>query len=985
MSWLAWIAIALGVFALRRTGELRGRMRRLEHEIEALRSAAGAPTSRSATRDAPRSRAATPQDVTWPQEPIDVPRETGGADAPSAEAAAPRPPASAPAPPRPPAAPRRPAPPPSGPRRPRFDVDWERWLGVRGAAVLGGIVLALAGLYFFQYSIEHDLIPPWLRVTVGALVGLGCIVGAEWRARERYPEAANAIAGAGVVILYAAVWAARALYDLIGLEVAFASMVAVTAACTALSYRHASLVVATIGLVGGFATPLMLSTGDVRPFGLFAYLLMLDSFLLFVSYKRGWPVLALLSLIGTLGYQAGWIVTGMGPGELLLALSILGVFGLLFGLATRNASEGARGPWLVAQGGGLLFPFAFAVYFAANADFGEHFYPLAILLGLLGASAGWLAAQQQRAWLGLGAASGSVAVFGVWAIAGDLDGRLAWEAAGCAVALAAIFHALVEWKPHSAARNGPGLAAHVAAVGFAVALIVSAVWHGGSLWPWLCGWLLLAALLARHATFPRRAHLQWWGAGCVAIGWWLFYAFHGSDSSFPAFPGYAAALGLAAVALQGVALARSEGAARGVGEQVAAAFPLLISFTFARGVALDAPTASFLGVSLLFGALALLPAVRTGAGGWVFAAMSTTALVQTVWTDDARALAGSDGWIGYQLQLLSVLVFTGAPFVATARFARSRWAWIAVALCGPAWFPSLREIHLAQFGDAAIGLLPVGLGALTLAAAARVRAIWPAGDPARTANLAWMLAVAMGFGTVAIPLQLEKEWITIGWALEAAAVALLWRRLDHPGLKYFSLALVVGVTLRLVANEAVLGYYPRPSLRIVNWLLYTYGVSVAAALAAARVFGALELERARDFEARVYAAGQAVVAAVCGLAAIAIGFVWINLAIADWFATGPTLEITFQRLPARDLTTSLAWALYAVGLLAAGVKLNRVGPRWLSLALLLVTVGKVFLYDLGELEDLYRVASLLGLAISLIAVSLAYQRFVVRGPHSEES
>ena len=38
----------------------------------------------------------------------------------------------------------------------------------------------------------------------------------------------------------------------------------------------------------------------------------------------------------------------------------------------------------------------------------------------------------------------------------------------------------------------------------------------------------------------------------------------------------------------------------------------------------------------------------------------------------------------------------------------------------------------------------------------------------------------------------------------------------------------------------------------------------------------------------------------------------------------------------------------------------------------------MFLYDLGELEDLYRVASLLGLAITLILVSFAYQRFVVR-------
>jgi uncharacterized membrane protein len=81
-------------------------------------------------------------------------------------------------------------------------------------------------------------------------------------------------------------------------------------------------------------------------------------------------------------------------------------------------------------------------------------------------------------------------------------------------------------------------------------------------------------------------------------------------------------------------------------------------------------------------------------------------------------------------------------------------------------------------------------------------------------------------------------------------------------------------------------------------------------------------------------------------------------------------------LPARDLTMSLAWALYAVLLLAAGMWRKHPAMRKVSLALLLVTCGKVFLYDLSHLADLYRVVSLVGLAMSLILVSYTYQRFV---------
>ena len=96
------------------------------------------------------------------------------------------------------------------------------------------------------------------------------------------------------------------------------------------------------------------------------------------------------------------------------------------------------------------------------------------------------------------------------------------------------------------------------------------------------------------------------------------------------------------------------------------------------------------------------------------------------------------------------------------------------------------------------------------------------------------------------------------------------------------------------------------------------------------------------------------------------------------FATGDVLRLDFERLPARDLATSIAWALYALVLLALGVRRRSVGLRWVSLGVMMVTIAKVFLYDLGELQDLYRVASLLGLAVSLILVSLAYQRFVLR-------
>ena len=58
-------------------------------------------------------------------------------------------------------------------------IDWEEWIGVKGAAVLGGIVLALAAVMFLRYAIEHELIPPIVRVAIGFATGIAAIAISE--------------------------------------------------------------------------------------------------------------------------------------------------------------------------------------------------------------------------------------------------------------------------------------------------------------------------------------------------------------------------------------------------------------------------------------------------------------------------------------------------------------------------------------------------------------------------------------------------------------------------------------------------------------------------------------------------------------------------------------------------------------------------------------------------------------------------------------
>jgi hypothetical protein len=684
----------------------------------------------------------------------------------------------------------------------------------------------------------------------------------------------------------------------------------------------------------------------------------------------------------------------MGPDRYWLGLLILGTFSAFFVLAanwgSREAGEsGEHGSWRMTQIAGVLLPFAFGLYFSANADLGPHLYPLAILMAVLCAAAGWLGRAQQFEMLPVGVSAGAVGVVLVWMVSTGLTTALVWEGVAVCVGLAVLFHAFVEWHLRDPEGQNERIAsrpAFITAFGFLWLLAVRPVPESGlSVWPWMLGWFALGALLARQSKLPGKGSLQIAAAVGVALGFSLFLVF---DRRGPEFPPLELFLGLAILAcasFQVLSLRRSHELARRQADIAAATAPMMLLLAHVVvAIGQRMPAWLFFTATLVLALLVIQAATRLLSGKLYFGALALVSFSHFVWSTVAWSWSDTTtAATALGLQLVAVVLFTFWPFLAGTKFLSDRWTIYAAALAGPAWFFGMREVYERLFGDATIGILPVALGALSLAAVQRARKMAGASDTVMRA-LVWFAAVALSFVALAIPLQLDKEWITIGWALQGLAILALWKRLDHPGLKYFALALLATASVRLVLNGEVLVYHVRSGLPVINWLLYTYLVPAAALLGSAYLLRDLEIPRQRAWESALYGREKPVGAIGCGLAAILVVFVWINLTIFDFFSTGDQILVSFDRMAARDLTLSLAWAVYALILLGIGFKRDTGGLRWVSLAFLLLTIGKVFLHDLGELEDLYRVASLVGLALSLILVSLTYQRFVFRKGSSEE-
>jgi hypothetical protein len=323
-------------------------------------------------------------------------------------------------------------------------------------------------------------------------------------------------------------------------------------------------------------------------------------------------------------------------------------------------------------------------------------------------------------------------------------------------------------------------------------------------------------------------------------------------------------------------------------------------------------------------------------------------------------------------QLLAIsaalyLVFAAYPFIVGPRDRQNRDPYFAAVLASVMAFFGARAAFEAGGLGWMVGVIPVVEGAVLAMMLRNLLRLESAGQR-DLGRLALVAGASLAFVTVAIPLQLRHQWITIGWALEGVALAWLYRRIPHRGLLLGCVALLAAVFVRLALNPEIFQYEPRGSMRILNWYLYTYLVSAAALMAAGWM-----LSKTED---RIV--GQLRWSNLLPGAGVVLLFLLLNIEIADYYAVGPTIMFRFGVTVAQDLTYTIGWLVFGMVLLAAGITIGSRAARIAAVALIAVTTFKCFLYDLGSLEGLARVASLVGLAISLTLVSLALQKYVLR-------
>lgn len=212
------------------------------------------------------------------------------------------------------------------------NANLEENIGGKWFAKIGIVALVLGVSFLLKYAFDNNWIGETGRVMIGIFIGLG-LLGLGERYIRKYFGYGQMITGGGLAILYLSIFAAFDFYKLIGQTPAFFLMILITAAGIILSLRYNATTLMMTAIVGGFATPLLVSTGQNNEVGLFSYVLLLDLAILFVSIFRKWHHINLVGFLGTALLFAGWADKFYTRHDLWLTMFFLTMFFLVYSIA----------------------------------------------------------------------------------------------------------------------------------------------------------------------------------------------------------------------------------------------------------------------------------------------------------------------------------------------------------------------------------------------------------------------------------------------------------------------------------------------------------------------------------------------------------------------------------------------------------------------------------------------------------------------------
>jgi len=253
---------------------------------------------------------------------------------------------------------------------------------------IGIIVVVMGAIYFLKWSLEKDLLSPAARVGASMIAGVGLLVFGIRLLGKKYHLMGQGFIGGGLLILYASAFSAGSVYHLFGpsasMPVAFALMILVTITAGVVAISADSMLVAIIGIAGGYMTPVLLRAPTPNLPGFYSYILLLSLGIMAIAYYKQWRLLNYLGFLCTYGLFIASLQSAYKPDDFTLAISFATAFLVvhssivyIHNIVRGNKSTTLEIIHLVAN---ALF-YAYAAYNLIDDKFGRP-YPSIMSIGM---------------------------------------------------------------------------------------------------------------------------------------------------------------------------------------------------------------------------------------------------------------------------------------------------------------------------------------------------------------------------------------------------------------------------------------------------------------------------------------------------------------------------------------------------------------------------------------------------------------------------
>ncbi|ESZ54207.1 DUF2339 domain-containing protein [Mesorhizobium sp. L103C131B0] len=796
----------------------------------------------------------------------------------------------------------------------------ETALGTRWAVWVGGVALALGGLFLIRYTIEAGIFGPEVRLSLAALLGLVLIGGGEFIRRTGFKVPVQGAAGAyipailtaaGAFILFGTVYAAHAIYGFVGPAFAFAVLGAIGVATIVAALVHGQAL-AGIGLVGSMATPALVSSQAPNPWALFVYLAIVLAATAVIARIRDWKFLIAAAFFGTGAWTIAYMMSTLVADLAVIRFADLAV--VLFIDAVTLAvlafvCLGSRGGEAEPAKAGFDWPSIMPGVFVAFSALG-----LSVDTTLVAAG---------------GALPGAFVLVALVATALYRPRALSLLHAAGVVSVMIHLGIIPPTTIGSDITQGNiGFDGMPVAAGnpltLRIGIALGLVFIGAGFWA------------ARRFAASARVRAACWAAWGVAspllilLTLWFAYGNLDRDLVYAAI----AALLVVVFAAGGEWIARAEQPP--LKGNVAVSFALcgsalagllMLHMAFGSG-----------WTTILAGVAAIVPALATRwrsypvlgwiSAGAVVAVLGRVAFDSTIVGAEFLTTTPVFNWLlpGY-----------GVPALA---FGFAAWQLARTTPALPTTGNGRPRLAM-EAGAALFALLTVAM----LVRHAMHGGVIDTG-PVTLAEQAIYTLIAIGAGAILVAIDMRSPSSVLRYGSMAAGV--------------LSVAFIVlqhFLVLNPLFTDESTGQIP-----VFNLLFLAYLLPAIAA-------GGLALY-ARDKRPPWYAQMLAVVAAllVFAYATLSVRRVFKGEFIGLWSGLGQLETYTYSAL----------WLVIGVVLLTAGVWLKSQVLRIASAALIAIAVVKVFLFDMSELEGVLRALSFIGLGAVLIGIGLFYQRLLTR-------